>query len=132
MTPLYFREYFKGCDCEGDVKKIYRGLARAHHPDIGGTVERFQLLQEEYQYQLRRVSGGTTYTSERYTYSDAHSDYEDIYRAWREYQKTSGRAQRKTEWKTKEEKENKLLKIFGAILSIVLRTMGVNLNIKFK
>jgi DnaJ-class molecular chaperone len=33
---------------EADIKAAYRKLARAHHPDKGGDVERFQAIEEAY------------------------------------------------------------------------------------
>ena len=34
---------------EGDISKAYKGLARSHHPDKGGDVEKFKQIQQAYE-----------------------------------------------------------------------------------
>lgn len=36
------------------VKQLYRQLARQHHPDLGGSAELFQWLEQTYRVNLRR------------------------------------------------------------------------------
>jgi len=118
---MEFRAYFTQCTCEDEVKKVYRGLARVHHPDTGGTTERFQILQDEYSYQLRKVGGGERSQSDRSSYE--HYDYSDLYKKYYEAKK----AQEKYE---KKKNGEGLGKIFGFIISAILRNFGVNITFK--
>ena len=128
---MEFRAFFTRCTCEDDVKKVYRGLAFAHHPDKGGTAERFQLLQEEYQYQLRKMAPGYTY-AER---TQASPDYEDILRRMREQAAQRARAQARyspgAKTKKKAETSGLIGKIVGLAVSAVLNSMGINVRIKY-
>jgi curved DNA-binding protein CbpA len=131
---MEFRAFFVKCTCENDVKKVYRGLAMAHHPDKGGTPERFQILQEEYQYQLRKMAPGYTYAERKttYTYGDETVDFADLLRKVKEQQERESRgyrASRKTAKKAKS--ANIFSKILGAAVSAVLLSMGIRVTIKF-
>ena len=131
---MEFRAFFTRCTCEDDVKKVYRGLAFAHHPDKGGTAERFQLLQEEYQYQLRKMAPGYTY-AER---TQSSPDYEDILRTMRERAAQRAREQARARYtpgaktKRKAEAASSVGKIIGLAVSAILRSMGINVHINFK
>jgi len=131
---MEFRAFFVKCTCEQDVKKVYRGLAMAHHPDKGGTPERFQILQEEYQYQLRKMAPGYTYAERSSTTQSAY-DYEDIFRKMREEaaQRARKRARYSPGAKTerKAETASTLGKIIGLAVSAVLNSMGIRISIKF-
>ena len=133
---MEFRAFFVKCGCEDDVKKVYRGLAMAHHPDKGGTAERFQILQEEYQYQLRRMAPGYTYaertSKSQYTYGDEdyssrfNQAYENVFERMRKAEAERRRQEAKTA------KSSKFLRIlFGTILTVIFNAFGVRVNIKY-
>jgi hypothetical protein len=41
--------YFKECKSLEDVKKVFRSLAKKHHPDLGGNAEVFKEINNEYE-----------------------------------------------------------------------------------
>ena len=127
---MEFRAFFVKCTCEQDVKKVYRGLAMAHHPDKGGTPERFQILQEEYQYQLRKMAPGYTYAERSSTTQSAY-DYEDIFRKMREQAAQRARYSPGAKTERKAETASTLGKIIGLAVSAVLNSMGIRISIKF-
>lgn len=40
--------YFKTCSTIEEVKKLYKNLAKENHPDVGGSVEVMQIINNEY------------------------------------------------------------------------------------
>ena len=66
--------YFKDCSTLEQVKAEYKRLAKKLHPDLGGSKEAFQQLQDEYQEACRRVrySGGK---SQQQDAKDIPEDY---------------------------------------------------------
>lgn len=49
--------FFKGCTTIEEVKKLFRGLARKHHPDLGGDTETMQKLNASYHQMLESLDG---------------------------------------------------------------------------
>jgi len=52
MTRSEIENEFSGIERINEVKKIYKGLAKKLHPDIGGSTEDFKVLNEVYNYIL--------------------------------------------------------------------------------
>ena len=46
--------YFSGCMSMSDLKKTYRKLVKRMHPDVGGDVDDFQRMNNEYEYCLKK------------------------------------------------------------------------------
>jgi hypothetical protein len=49
--------YFKDCTTENATRKLYVSLAKILHPDIGGSKEQFQELQNQYEAKLKSLHG---------------------------------------------------------------------------
>lgn len=66
-------KYFNGCTTIEDVKRVFKELAKALHPDNGGDAEAFKAMMQEYQAAFNRLknthtnAAGETYTSEKET-----------------------------------------------------------------
>lgn len=64
--------FFPGCTTVGEVKSLYRELAKVHHPSLGGDLETMKQLNIAYHLKLESLNGqtrqddGKTYT---YRYS---------------------------------------------------------------
>lgn len=46
--------YFVGCMSLAELKKTYRKLVKRMHPDVGGDVDAFQRMNNEYEYCLKK------------------------------------------------------------------------------
>jgi len=57
--------YFKACKSVQEIKKLYRQLALANHPDKGGDVEIMQSINAQYTLALKSFDGTT---QDNYTY----------------------------------------------------------------
>ena len=63
-------KYFSECRTQEEAKKLYKELARKHHPDVGGDLRTMQEINAEYaQFQAR---GATNEARERQ--KTAHAD----------------------------------------------------------
>lgn len=62
--------YFNNPQTLEELKKQYKKLAMQHHPDVGGSVEKMQEINAEYDKlfaalkNIRRTADGKTYTSQ--------------------------------------------------------------------
>ena len=132
---MEFRAFFVKCSCEDDVKKVYRGLAMAHHPDKGGTADRFQLLQVEYQYQLRKMAPGYTYAERTSSthYGDESDTLNDLLRKKWEQQERARRAKYEPPKSTKKEASfaNLIGKIFAVVIGGIFNAFGINVHVKY-
>ena len=54
MTKINF---FPGLETVGEVKSLYRELAKLHHPDLGGDLEMMKLLNLAYHVKLESLNG---------------------------------------------------------------------------
>ena len=61
--------FFPNCETVGEVKSLYRELAKLHHPDLGGDLEMMKQLNLAYHAKLQSLNGqertaenGKTYT----------------------------------------------------------------------
>lgn len=52
--------FFKDCSTVAEIKTLYRELARKHHPDLGGSTEVMQILNNEYDSALKNCNGQKT------------------------------------------------------------------------
>jgi len=52
MTKAEIENEFKGIDGINEAKKIYKDLAKELHPDVGGSTEKFKILNEVYNHIL--------------------------------------------------------------------------------
>lgn len=57
--------YFKDCKTLEEVKKLYRQLAMANHPDKGGDLETMQKINNDYAYTIAHIVEQGNYTEER-------------------------------------------------------------------
>ena len=63
-------KHFTNCKTAEELKKEYRKLAKQLHPDLGGDMEEFKIMQNEYEIMWERLkdihtnSNGETYTRE--------------------------------------------------------------------
>lgn len=48
-------DFFSGCLTEEDIKRRYKALCRAYHPDVGGHEETFKILQNQYENKLNAI-----------------------------------------------------------------------------
>lgn len=77
--------YFKNVETVEELKKQYKTLAFAHHPDRGGKVEDMQAINAEYDALFERVKNvhetadGKTYTKEQP--ADVPDNFRDIINA---------------------------------------------------
>lgn len=59
------KKWFKEARTVDDLKKMYRDLARKHHPDVGGRLEDMQEINAEYDELIKelpkRAADGKTY-----------------------------------------------------------------------
>lgn len=56
--------YFKDCTSIEEVKKLYKSLAKIHHPDKGGDVEIMKQINKEYDFVSARIINGQNFTTE--------------------------------------------------------------------
>ena len=57
--------YFRDCKSVQEIKKLYRQLALANHPDKGGSVAVMQTINAQYTLALKKFDGST---QDDYTY----------------------------------------------------------------
>ena len=48
-------KYFQNCKNEAEVKALYRVLAKANHPDLGGSIEAMKAINLEYEIAIKIV-----------------------------------------------------------------------------
>jgi|LSQX01.2.fsa_nt_gb hypothetical protein len=48
-------DFFQGCSTGEDLKRRYKALCKAYHPDVGGHEETFKILQNQYEDKIRTV-----------------------------------------------------------------------------
>ena len=54
------KDWFKNCLTVGNVKKLYRHLAKEFHPDLGGDGRVMQQINDAYHALLKRLDGQTS------------------------------------------------------------------------
>ena len=52
--------YFIDCSSVEEIKKLYKDLARKHHPDLGGSTAVMQEINNQYEKALKGCDGQTT------------------------------------------------------------------------
>lgn len=67
--------YFDECNTYEEVKKLYRKLAKEHHPDVGGDAEIFKKINNEYE-KITEDSFSSKHSSEPYEFGSMN--YEDL------------------------------------------------------
>ncbi len=55
-SKLYF---FADCKSLEEIKSLYKNLAKIHHPDMGGSLEIMQQLNNEYSIAIKLTAFGT-------------------------------------------------------------------------
>lgn len=58
--------YFAGCTTLEEVKALYKTLAKANHPDLGGSTEAMQAINSEYSIACKLIANGAGMTSEEF------------------------------------------------------------------
>lgn len=62
----YKLNYFKACTTLEEVKALYKTLAKANHPDLGGSTEAMQAINNEYSIACKLIASGQGMTSEEF------------------------------------------------------------------
>lgn len=57
-------KWFNNCKTLQDVKKLYKELAKLHHPDRGGNTATMQEINNEYEYAIRKAAKGENLSAE--------------------------------------------------------------------
>ncbi|MEJ7829624.1 MAG: hypothetical protein WKF91_15550 [Segetibacter sp.] len=57
-------EFFNNCTTIEEVKKLYKTLALANHPDRGGNTATMQKINSEYSYICAKILSGDQYSAE--------------------------------------------------------------------
>ena len=70
--------YFSKCSTVEEVKSLYRTLAKANHPDLGGDTATMQEINAQYHAALNRMNGQT--------HTDGNREYTYTYNRQREQQ----------------------------------------------
>lgn len=65
-------KYFSNCTTLEEVKKLYKELAKANHPDRGGDTATMQAINAEYTRAINNVVSGNY--SRQYTQEEAESE----------------------------------------------------------
>ena len=52
------KNYFKNCGSIQDIKNLYRELAKVNHPDMGGTTEMMQVINNQYSEAIKNFVSG--------------------------------------------------------------------------
>lgn len=58
-------KYFTNCTTIEEVKKLYKDLAKLHHPDRGGDTATMQAINNEYALAVRLIAKGEGLTQEQ-------------------------------------------------------------------
>lgn len=74
-------KYFNECKNQDEAKKLYKELARKHHPDVGGDLRTMQEINAE--YARFQASGANSEARQRQREANAQgkksaADYQDI------------------------------------------------------
>lgn len=56
--------FFKSCTTLDEVKKLYRELAKLHHPDRGGDLATMQTINNQYSRAISTIAKGGKFTAE--------------------------------------------------------------------
>ena len=57
MNANYFSGYYSSCYTVEETKRLYRTLAFENHPDLGGSTEIMQAINDQYHDKLRELDG---------------------------------------------------------------------------
>lgn len=66
--------YFKDCETLEAVKKLYRELAKQHHPDRGGDLATMQAINREYTIAIHLIATGQKATNKTYSTEEAEAE----------------------------------------------------------
>lgn len=58
--------YFQNCTTLEEVKQLYKTLAKENHPDLGGSVEVMQAINDQYSKACKIVANNAGMTSEEF------------------------------------------------------------------
>jgi len=48
-------DFFAGCNTDDEIRKRYKALTKAFHPDVGGHHETFTIIQNQYEAKLEQM-----------------------------------------------------------------------------
>jgi hypothetical protein len=57
-------KWFTNCTTQDQLKKVYRELAKQHHPDLGGSVELMQEINNEFEFASAKLAKGENLSTE--------------------------------------------------------------------
>lgn len=97
---------------EEDVNRVYKQLAKKHHPDVGGLESNFKLLNQAKEILLNHLKNKHKYNVNGRTYSFTDLE-EKLAQYMKEYEETE--LKYKT-WKEENERKMKRFAFWGSIL----------------